>query len=76
MPYLEITEVILIHCNVANDGYQQNSRFLYKFVANKSFGQLLIISSKKFMFLKTFVRIFIYWSVVYRSQFSSSKDKR
>ena len=69
MPYLEITEVILIHFNVANDGYQQNSRFLYKFVANKSFGQLLIISSKKFMFLKTFVRIFIYWSVVYRSQF-------
>ena len=50
MPYLEITEVILMHCNVANDGYQQNSRFLYKFVANKSFGQLLIISSKKVVF--------------------------
>ena len=25
-PPLEITEVILIHCNVVNNNYQQNSR--------------------------------------------------
>ena len=54
VPYLEITEVILIHCNVVNNSYQQNSRVLYTFVPNKSFGQLLDISSKSFIFLKTF----------------------
>ena len=40
-PYLEITEVVLIHCNVFNNSYQQNSRVLYTFVPNKIFGQLL-----------------------------------
>ena len=36
-PYLEITEVVLIHCNVANNDYQQNSNLLYTIVPNKSF---------------------------------------
>ena len=36
--YLEITEVVLIHCNVANNNYQQNSRVLCTFVPNISFG--------------------------------------
>ena len=53
MPYLEITEVVLIHCNVVNNSYQQNWRALYTFVPNKSFGQLLDISSNNFIFLKT-----------------------
>ena len=35
-PYLEITEVVLIHCNVANNDYQQNSNLLYTFIPNKS----------------------------------------
>ena len=35
VPYLETTEVVLMHCNVANNGYQQNSRVLYTFVSNK-----------------------------------------
>ena len=32
IPYLEITEVVLIHLNVVNNSYQQNSRALYTFV--------------------------------------------
>ena len=48
VPYLQITEVLLIHCNVVNNSYQQNSRVLYTFVLNKSFGQLLDISPKNF----------------------------
>ena len=35
-PYLEITEVVLIHCNVANNDYQQNSNLLYTIAPNKS----------------------------------------
>ena len=54
IPHLEITEVVLIHCNIVNNDYQHDSRVLYTFVPNKSFGQLLDISSKKIIFLKTF----------------------
>ena len=42
--YLEITEVVLIHCNVVTNSYQQKSGVLYTFVPNKLFGQLLNIS--------------------------------
>ena len=41
MPHLEITKVVLIHCNNVNNDYQQYSRVLYTFVPNKPFGQLL-----------------------------------
>ena len=47
MPHLEITEVEVIHCNVA----QQDSKVLYTFALNKFFDQLLDISSKTFIFL-------------------------
>ena len=60
VPHLENTEVVLILCNVVNNGYQQDSRVLYKFLPNKSFGQLLDISPKKLIFLKTFNSEFSY----------------
>ena len=40
---------VVINCNIVND-YQQDLRVLYTFVRNKSFGQLLDISSKKLYF--------------------------
>ena len=61
--YLEINEVVLIHCNVVYNSYQQNSRVLYTFVPNKSFGQLLNISPENFIFLKTFDSEFSYIEV-------------
>ena len=54
MPHLEITEVVLIHCNIVNNDYQQYSRVLYTFVPNNSFGQLLNILPNNIIFLKTF----------------------
>ena len=36
----EVTEVLLIHCNVVNNIYQQNSRVFHTIVPNKSFGHL------------------------------------
>ena len=42
--HLEITEVVLTHCNIVNNDYQQDSRVLHTFVTNKSFGKLLDIS--------------------------------
>ena len=53
VPHLEITEVVLTHCNIVNNNYQQDSRVLYTFVPNKSFGQLLDVFPKYFIFLKT-----------------------
>ena len=47
-PQLEIAEVVLIHCNIVNNDYQQDSRVLYTFVPNESFVQLLNISPKNF----------------------------
>ena len=54
VPYLEITEVILVHYNIVNNDYQQDSRVLYTFVLNKPFGSLLKISSTNHIFLETF----------------------
>ena len=55
VPHLEITEVVLVHCNIANNDYQQDSRVLYTFVPNKPFGSLLEISSANHIFLETFI---------------------
>ena len=52
--HLEITEVVLVHCNMVNNDYQQDSRVLYTFVPNRSFGSLLDISPSNHIFLKTF----------------------
>ena len=54
VPHLEITEVVLVHCNIVNNDYQHHSRVLYTFVPNKSFGSLLEISPTNHIFLKTF----------------------
>ena len=43
VPHLEIVELVLIHCNIVNNNYQQNSRILFTFVPNKPFGSLLEI---------------------------------
>ena len=53
VPHLEITEVILAHFNIVNNHYQKDLRVLYTYVPNKSFSQLLDISPKNYVFLKT-----------------------
>ena len=54
VPHLEITEIVLVHCNIVNNDYQQDSRVLYTFVPNKPFGSLLEIYSTNQIFLNTF----------------------
>ena len=51
---LEITEVVLNHRDIVNNGYQQDSRVLYTFVPNKPFSSLLETSPTNQIFLKTF----------------------
>ena len=54
VPHLQITQVVLVHCNIVNNGYQQDSRVFYTFVPNKPFGSLLEISKANHIFLKIF----------------------
>ena len=63
VPHLEFTEVVLMHYNIVNNHYQQDSRLLHVFVPNKLFGLLLDISPKTFIFFKTFDLEFSYIEV-------------
>ena len=53
VPRLENVEVVLVHCNLVNNNYQQHSRVLFTFVPNKQYGQLISISPHSLVFLKT-----------------------
>ena len=48
--HLEIIEVVLVHYNIVNNGYQEDSKVLYTFVPNKPFGSLLGISYLSYLF--------------------------
>ena len=54
LPHLEITEIVLVHCNIVNKDYEKDSRVLYTFVPNKPFGSLLEISPINHIFSKRF----------------------
>ena len=51
--HLEIRELVLFHCNIVNNDYEQDSRVLCT-VVHKPFGSLLEISPTNFIPLKTF----------------------
>ena len=53
VPRLENLEVVLVHCNLVNNSYQQHSRVLFTFVPNKQYSQLISISPHSLFFLKT-----------------------
>ena len=53
VPKLENVEVVLVHCNLVNNAYQQHSRVLFTFVPNKQYGQLISISPNSLISLKT-----------------------
>ena len=53
VPKLESVEVVLVHCNLVNNSYQQASKVLFTFVPNKQFGHLITISPHSLTMLKT-----------------------
>ena len=78
MCHLVITKVVSVHCNIINNYYRQDSRVLYTFVPNTSFGQLLDISPKSFIFLKSFDSEFLYnevWFIDQNSKLLEIEDK-
>ena len=78
VPHLEITEVVLVHCDTVNNDYQQDSRVLYIFVPNKPFSSLLEMSPTNHIFLKTFNSEYdeiIVWFTDQNSQALEIEDK-
>ena len=81
VPKLESVEVVLVHCNLVNNNYQQASKVLFTFVSNKQFGQLinmlphslvmLNIANTEFSFTKVWLLIktgkTFRWKIVYIS---------
>ena len=49
---LETVEVVLVHCNLVNNNYEQASKMLFTFVPNKKFGQLITITPHSLAMLK------------------------
>ena len=49
----ESVELVLMHCNLANNSYQKSSKVLFTILPNKQFGQLIIISPHLLIILKT-----------------------
>ena len=76
MPHLEITEVLLVEINIANNGYQQDSKVLWALIPNRLFGQSLDILPKNFIFLKIFWKDFVYWSIAYWLKFLTARNNR
>ena len=75
VPHLEIVELVLVHCNLVNNDYQQDSRILYTFVPNKTFGSLLEISPTNQVFLKMFNSEFKIWFTDQPSEPLELEDK-
>ena len=66
VPYLEITKVVLIHCNIVNNSYQIQESCIHLFQINHW------VNCKKFFqqvlsFKNVWFRIVVYWSMVYIS---------
>ena len=58
VPRLENVEVVLVHCNLVNNSYQQHSTVLFTFVPTKQYGKLISISPHSLVFFKTMNRNF------------------
>ena len=68
VPHLEITEVVLVHCNIVSNDYQYNSRVFYTSILDESFGKSFEISPENLIFLKTFNSEFSYIEVWFTDQ--------
>ena len=78
VPHLKITKVVLVHCPIVNNDYQQDSRVLNTFVPNKPFNGLLEISPTNHIFQKTFTSEYheiIVWFTDQNSQPLETDDR-
>ena len=72
VPHVEITEVVLVHCNIINKKYQNDLRVLSTLIPNKS----LNISPANHIYSKTFCSVSPYTKVWFTDQNSKSPTDR
>ena len=68
LPQIEQVHSVLVHCNVVQNNYQQDSRLLYTFVPDKQYGQLLFVEPKSLISLKTIDSVFYYIDIWFTDQ--------
>ena len=71
---LESAEVVLVHCNLVNNNYQQLSKVLFTFVPNKQFGQLINVSPHSLPMVNTTNTEFEVWCTDQNSKQLEKKD--
>ena len=76
VPKLESVEVVLVHCNVVSNNYQQASKVLFTFVPNKLFGQLITITPHSPTMLKTTNAEFSFVEVWFTDQNNRPLEKK
>ena len=69
-PSLEVVEIILVQCSLADNQYQQKSEVLYSFTPNKSYAYLLNVEPSNLVFLKTCNTEFDEFIMTFRDQVS------
>ena len=60
VPKLESVEIVLVHCNLVNNNYEQVYKVLFTFASNKQFRELIDISPHSLTMLNNKYRIFIH----------------
>ena len=73
-----ILNLVLLHCNFANNDHEQDSRVLYMFLPNKSFGSLLEIYPTNHIFFKKInseFKAIVVWFTVQNSQPLEIEDR-
>ena len=68
MSRLETITVVLVHCNLLNNNYQQASKVLFTLAPNKQFGQLITITPHSPTMLKTINAEFSFTKVWFTDQ--------
>ena len=68
MPSLEVVEVVLVHCTLIDNQYQEKSDVLYTFTPNKCYGYLLNVEPSNLVFLKTYNTRFDKIAIIFTDQ--------
>ena len=71
---LESVEVVLVHCNLVKNDYQQTSKVLLSFVSNKQFEQLINISPHSLTMMNTVNTKFSFVEVWFTDQASKALE--
>ena len=68
VPKLESVDLVLVHCNLVNNSYQQVSKVLFRFVPNKKYGQLITVSPHLLIMLKMVNTEFSFIEILFTDQ--------